>query len=465
MMAYTSLATAWPRRDPAAINRSLATLCDMIPNLAGSGVYMSLSQRKVETFYHRMNAFTWGWGIYVVALALSIWAVVTGWRFARGMAFTVFSAAFVLHGIGLGLRWYIIGRIPVANMFESVVASAWLGAAIAMGLELRVLRAWQSIYLIPLFGAVILEQTFKSPLWYVAAGLAAAGLLADMTYTRLRRRPSADSAMQHRGVFILAACFLGFLSLALGNMVGSEITTIAGILDDVLLRIHTVMIITSYALVTLAFGVANCYLVVRAWKHHTSAARVTLGCELGMVAGLYPMLANKFDVAQGLMISMIVGATIAGAIVAWALPMIFSRSARLAMHSGPMTASLMSSTYAAPAPPHRLKNPVGPVHSPVLGGLDLSQMTLMNMANIGLFVGMILGAVWADYSWGRPWGWDPKEVFALTTWLIYAILIHVRYVTRDKALWSSVVAVIGFAMMMFNWWAVNFFVVGLHSYA
>jgi len=80
-------------------------------------------------------------------------------------------------------------------------------------------------------------------------------------------------------------------------------------------------------------------------------------------------------------------------------------------------------------------------------------------------LGTILGAVWADVSWGRPWGWDPKEVFALNTWLVFLILVHVRVKVRDKALWTAALALAGCAVMLFNWIAVNFVIVGLHSYA
>ena len=92
-------------------------------------------------------------------------------------------------------------------------------------------------------------------------------------------------------------------------------------------------------------------------------------------------------------------------------------------------------------------------------------MIFMEFSFITLWTGIILGAVWADVSWGRPWGWDPKEVFALNTWLIFLILVHVRLKVADKALWTALLAVAGFAAMLFNWIVVNFVITGLHSYA
>jgi len=103
--------------------------------------------------------------------------------------------------------------------------------------------------------------------------------------------------------------------------------------------------------------------------------------------------------------------------------------------------------------------------APLAAVLDGSTMLLIQLAFVTLWIGIILGAAWADVSWGRPWGWDPKEVFALNTWLIFVGLLHIRLNVRDKGLWTAVLAVAGFAVMMFNWVGVNYFIVGLHSYA
>jgi ABC-type transport system involved in cytochrome c biogenesis permease subunit len=92
-------------------------------------------------------------------------------------------------------------------------------------------------------------------------------------------------------------------------------------------------------------------------------------------------------------------------------------------------------------------------------------MVLMELAFIMLWAGLVMGAIWADHSWGRPWGWDPKEVFALNTFIILALLVHTRLKVKDKGLWTAVLALAGFGVMMFNWIVINFVIVGLHSYA
>lgn len=97
--------------------------------------------------------------------------------------------------------------------------------------------------------------------------------------------------------------------------------------------------------------------------------------------------------------------------------------------------------------------------------LDGVTMLLTEVSFVMLWAGIVMGAIWADHSWGRPWGWDPKEVFALNTFVIFALLIHVRWKVRDKGLWTAVLAVAGAAVMLFNWIVINFVISGLHSYA
>jgi cytochrome c-type biogenesis protein CcsB len=97
--------------------------------------------------------------------------------------------------------------------------------------------------------------------------------------------------------------------------------------------------------------------------------------------------------------------------------------------------------------------------------LDGVTMALMKLSFVMLWAGLVMGAIWADHSWGRPWGWDPKEVFALCTFIIFAVLVHVRWKVRDKGLWTASLAVLGAAVMLFNWIVINFYISGLHSYA
>jgi len=82
-----------------------------------------------------------------------------------------------------------------------------------------------------------------------------------------------------------------------------------------------------------------------------------------------------------------------------------------------------------------------------------------------LALGIALGAYWGNSAWGRYWGWDPKETSALVTWLIYGVYLHMRGLRGWSGTRAAVVLVIGFAAVLFTYFAVNLWVSGLHSYA
>ena len=77
---------------------------------------------------------------------------------------------------------------------------------------------------------------------------------------------------------------------------------------------------------------------------------------------------------------------------------------------------------------------------------------------------LIFGAIWAETAWGRWWGWDPKETWALITWLIYTAFLHTRLVKKLRGRTSAVLAIVGFAATVFTFFGVNFLLSGLHSY-
>lgn len=79
--------------------------------------------------------------------------------------------------------------------------------------------------------------------------------------------------------------------------------------------------------------------------------------------------------------------------------------------------------------------------------------------------GLIFAAIWAQIAWDRFWGWDPKEVWALITWFFYAAFLHLRLSRGWHGEKSAWLAVIGFAIIMFNIIVVNLVLAGLHSYA
>jgi ABC-type transport system involved in cytochrome c biogenesis permease subunit len=77
---------------------------------------------------------------------------------------------------------------------------------------------------------------------------------------------------------------------------------------------------------------------------------------------------------------------------------------------------------------------------------------------------LIFGAVWAQHAWGAYWSWDPKETWALITWLVYTGYLHTRLVKKTHGDLSAVLCIVGFLFTMFAFFGVNYLMSGLHSY-
>ncbi len=100
-------------------------------------------------------------------------------------------------------------------------------------------------------------------------------------------------------------------------------------------------------------------------------------------------------------------------------------------------------------PPRRVLDELG--HQMVLFGF------------LFLSAGILSGAVWANSAWGRYWGWDPKEIWSLITWFVYATLLHARLMRGWRGKCIAVFSMVGFAAVMVTYFGVNY-LPGLHSY-
>jgi cytochrome c-type biogenesis protein CcsB len=78
---------------------------------------------------------------------------------------------------------------------------------------------------------------------------------------------------------------------------------------------------------------------------------------------------------------------------------------------------------------------------------------------------VIAGAIWAEYAWGHYWQWDPKETWAFITWVIYAGYLHARATAGWRGRKAAYIAMLGFTSILFNFFIVNIFITGMHSYA
>ena len=95
----------------------------------------------------------------------------------------------------------------------------------------------------------------------------------------------------------------------------------------------------------------------------------------------------------------------------------------------------------------------------------ISEMTLL-AGLVMVSIGTHLGGVWANESWGRYWGWDPKETWALVTVLVYAFILHLRFIPGMRGIFTyNFSTLFGFASVMMTYFGVNYYLSGLHSYA
>lgn len=108
-------------------------------------------------------------------------------------------------------------------------------------------------------------------------------------------------------------------------------------------------------------------------------------------------------------------------------------------------------------------------HSRIIATLE--SLTILNHKTliVGLYlltIGTFLGAVWANESWGRYWGWDPKETWALISILVYTIVTHARLIPGMKGIFTfNTLALVGFSSILMTYFGVNYYLSGLHSYA
>jgi cytochrome c-type biogenesis protein CcsB len=346
---WNKLVETWRAEDAAGASTAIASLAGHLKTV-NPQLYPDVEKLSLESTYFKMKAFVWVWIVYAFAAIPLGMFIAYRMKGALKLGIGVLTLAFALHTLAIGMRWYISGRIPNANMFEAILAAVWFGV----------------------LGAFFLEYFVRKT--------------------------------NMRGLFFFGSAICAMVALMcqqfMPTVLRSDIDNVMPVLDDIWLYIHTNMIIWSYALIGMAAIIALLYLRYRLGGGDPSTARIG-GAGSLILEGSVPK-GDRFLIDE--------------------------------------------------------KGSIGKV-------LDAATMVTLELAFVTLWAGLVMGAIWADHSWGRPWGWDPKEVFALCTFVIFIILVHVRIKVRDKGLWTAVLAVVGCGVMLFNWIVINFVIAGLHSYA
>jgi cytochrome c-type biogenesis protein CcsB len=101
---------------------------------------------------------------------------------------------------------------------------------------------------------------------------------------------------------------------------------------------------------------------------------------------------------------------------------------------------------------------------PSLQMLDEINHKLINIGFPFLTMAIITGSLWAESAWGRFWNWDPKEVWSLITWFIYAVVLHLRLTAGWRKKRAAMLSVIGFIVVLFTFFGVNFLLKSVHTF-
>ncbi|GAB4484626.1 MAG: c-type cytochrome biogenesis protein CcsB [Thermodesulfovibrionales bacterium] len=101
---------------------------------------------------------------------------------------------------------------------------------------------------------------------------------------------------------------------------------------------------------------------------------------------------------------------------------------------------------------------------PSLQQLDEINYRLITIGFPFLTLAIITGALWAENAWGTYWRWDPKEVWSLITWFIYALVLHVRLTVGWRGKRAAVLSIVGFCVVLFTFFGVNLILKGMHAF-
>ncbi len=458
--------------------------------LLAATAYPPPGSTDLEVFYNRLDPFSWSWRLSLAGLVFFAlgFGPLRKPLFALGLC--SMAAGQVMTIWGLGLRVAITGRAPVATMFETVVFVAlvvgllglWftllplLGGGLRLGWHLVALPAtpearrahglinelvspatlrranWAlAVPRVALMVAVLAALARLDPqatryaggyvaLWprstydwsawvtwmaglgvlalavYYVPRMALAAALAPATIPYSLRQVGLDAALAGvwaRRPFAVAGCAVAFLAAFLACYVPMVDPSIfdkhmnplaAALRDNFWLTTHVLSITASYGAGALAWGLAN----------------IALACYL------FGRYRNPGDTAET-----------AG--------QQHPELAAIAAELGPPSAARQ-----APA---------------ICATLAVYIYKATQVAVLLLALGTILGAVWADEAWGRFWGWDPKEVWALISLLVYLAVLHGRYTGWIGHFGLALGSVVGAASIVMSWYGVNFILkTGLHSY-
>jgi ABC-type transport system involved in cytochrome c biogenesis permease subunit len=439
--------------------------------------YPTSAVMKDELVYNRVDPFRWSWVLTLAALAFFVLAFGKARLVCFIIGAVLLGAGQIATCWGLWLRMMISWMVPVTNMYETVL---FTGAVVGL------MSLW--------FGLLPLFKNGMSAAWAATAipGTAEMPRLTDAQAALLGSRQW--SAARIFLLTIRAVCLVGLIALLVFGSLSPKGSSIFASLFP-LTSTGSFKSLSGVAVLWVVGGAIGVwtiwffpriipmmlwadFLVLRDWRRH------------GLAGPVAKMLDSKAY--------LVAGAAVAGAcyLVAYFTPgAIFNREVGtgmaavlrnnfwLALHVLTITASYgagalawglgnLSLGYYAFGQYRTMKIASDASGDRIIRRPPAACATLsgyiykaIQVAVLLLAVGTITGAIWADYAWGRYWNWDPKEVWALITLLVYLAVLHGRWAGWAGSFGLAVGAVAGATSILIAWYGVNFVLsAGLHSY-
>lgn len=459
-------------------------------DLLAQTAYPPPGYTDLEVFYNAFDPFRWAWIANLCAFGILLLSVGRGRRVGLFVGLGVLVLAQMITAVGFGMRVAISGWAPVTNMFESIVfvsfvigiLGIWFVVQPILGEAVR--RAWSFVSLPfePLaritpdekFGSGATAKAIKAAI--LAGRLILGGALfyylAVVPYdvgksravfdlvpeiTRSLGTPSLTSVIMNVLGWLVGMCILLCIVWLVPRFVAAvavaAVSTIPAALRGPELRgrIDHAVQRSPFALAAagLAFLTAVIAYFSPVWDKGIEALQPVLRDRLWLFAHVLTVTAGY-----------------GAGLLAWGLGNIalgyylFGRYRYLEpgerrlkgeRHRAQGGTATTAAFVEAPEPCYTLAQYI---------------YKCVQVAVILLTAGTILGGVWADRAWGRFWGWDPKEVWALISILVYMALLHGRYAGWVNTFGMAAGSVFGMISVVWAWYGTNFLMpAGLHAYA
>jgi len=411
--------------------------------------------------------------LYGAAAALYIGFGVTGVeRYVRAASLATWGG-FIANTLAAAHRWYLAGRPPFSNIYEMLLSFVWTVAALTLFLERRYGVKVVGTVTMPLAViGVLLMQLLPSTVRPLVPALQSTWLHIHVTFAMLS----------------YAACAVSF-ALAMMFLIQDRLRT------PVFMAATSGFLALTYAGIATRVKLSGVMQVV-AWHSED-------GHELFVEKGV-PLMVNIPDLGW-LFLMVLVAVTAPLAIYlwnpgkdergfAWANRLFFIATLLQGLALAAFALRVRGGQYASSQAEGLFET--APAASPfilagMVGGLFASMLYLMlvwrrpalermlpdsvkldwlTYKTIGIAFPLLTlmiaaGAYWANRTWGSYWSWDPKETWALITWLAYAGYLHMRIARGWRGRRAAYFAIIGFAVVLFTFFGVTYLLPGLHAYA